>query len=120
MSNPNEQYEQTADLIAKAFDLFDSADHYPADRAALMIQAAQATATMLVAREQRHASLLALASVPDSLGVDVTLRREAFQAVVIALGLVEDEAAEPPMTPEQFADLFDQPGTDPADKDVEK
>jgi hypothetical protein len=113
----HDQFQQAAELMEAAFKLFDQKGgpiQRDRERATLMVQAAGASATLLAAREQRMANLIALASVPEELGANMDLRREAFQQVAEALGLVEDE---PGMTPGQFDDLMED---DPADMDVEK
>lgn len=121
MNQSDKEFGQVSELIEAAFDLFDKNSDAPGDRrtmaqdrAQLMILAGGALATLINAREQRLANLLAAAYAPENLQVEPVLSRAAYEAAVGLLGLVEDES-EPPMTPEQFADLFDK---DPADLDV--
>lgn len=119
MNQSDNEFGQVSELIETAFDLFDrhtsGTAHAATERAALMIHASQAAATLLAAREQRLANLLAAAYAPENLQVDPVLTRAAYEAAVGMLGLLETD--EPPMTAEQFADLF-AGKDDPADKDV--
>ena len=122
MTTVDDQWDQTTALVEDAFKLFDGAPMTSRGireqrRATLMIQAAQASATLMLVRENRITNLLAAAYAPAELQVDPALTREAYQAAVDALELLEDEPAG--MAPDQFADLFDGQA-DPADKDVEK
>lgn len=123
MSNhSDEDFKRAAELITEAFGLFDKS--VPPDdrgalvreRAALMIQAATASATLLAAQEQRIANLLAAAYAPETLQVDPALTREAYLSAVGLLALVEDEDDQ--ARAERLREFVDSWDNDPADKDV--
>lgn len=121
MSNQtDEDYKRAAELITMAFALFDrNADALEVpgvERAALMVQAAHASAALMAVREQRIANLLAAAYAPETLQVDPALTREAYLSAVGLLALVEDEDDQ--ARAERLREFVDSWDNDPADKDV--
>jgi hypothetical protein len=123
MTTTDEQFEQVSELVTAAFQLFDSnyqepgALPIPAARAALMVSAAQASATLMLVRENRATNLLAAAYAPDALQVDPALTREAYQQAIQLLDLIEDpDQEEGRASVQDFLDALGE--NDPADKDV--
>lgn len=55
-----------------------------------LVQAARTLATLEVGKQAAVRNLLLVATVPDSLGANPALRREAFQEAARILGLVEE------------------------------
>lgn len=115
--------EQVADLIKQAFS--EAANEVvtsphgpppPTSVTLLRIHAAQAIATLELARETKIQNLILLAGLESVAGTapNPEIAQEAYTAAVMALGLAEDP--EDGMTSEQFADLFAD--DDPADADL--